>query len=108
MAEELEALPSLSPSGKPWTHLPRKELEELMLQQAERVKAAVGKVASGEVTGEEGRAGLEREIADAKPVFVRAALEYAVRRYPIRETAFVGGYAPLIFHARRWKLPPAE
>jgi hypothetical protein len=50
------------------------------------------------------RAALQAELDAAHPVFVAAALEYTMRNLPIRETAFFGGFAPLIFHPNRWRL----
>jgi hypothetical protein len=44
-----------------------------------------------------------KTLAEIKPVFTAVALEYAYQRHPIRETAFKGGYAPLIFHSDRWE-----
>jgi len=49
-------------------------------------------------------AGFKSEVGKAKAVFVAAGLEYALRNLPIRETAFFGGYAPLIFHPQKWSL----
>jgi hypothetical protein len=45
------------------------------------------------------------EVEGFRRVFVAAALEYALRNLPLRETAFQAGYAPLIFHRSRWQLP---
>ncbi len=106
MAEKLPALPERAPSGKPWGSLSKEELETLMAEQAGLVKDAVGSVTSGAAGVD--RDALQGKIDAAKPVFVRAGVEYAVRRYPIRETAFLGGYAPLIFHETRWQLPAAD
>ena len=47
-------------------------------------------------------------LAQARSTFVGAALEYALRDHDIRETAFLGGYAPLIFHPEEWLLPEEE
>jgi tetratricopeptide (TPR) repeat protein len=99
-------LPGVSPAGKAWPELTREELETLMHEQAERVKAAVaeGSVEGAPVTPER-RAALEAEIKDARGPFTAAALEYTVRGLPIRETAFFGGYAPLLFRKGAWQLP---
>ena len=43
-------------------------------------------------------------IDGAQSLFVAAAMEYGLRRYGIRETAFLGGYAPMIFHQKLWDL----
>ena len=105
MAGRLAAIPERAPSGKPWTTLSKEELEALMAEQAGIVKAAIDSVKSGEAGAD--RPALQQRIDAAKPLFVRAGVEYAVRGYPIRETAFLSGYAPLIFHETRWQLPPA-
>jgi hypothetical protein len=43
-------------------------------------------------------------IATAKPQFVSAAVEYVLRDLPLRETAFSGGWAPLLFQPAEWEL----
>jgi tetratricopeptide (TPR) repeat protein len=105
-AAELGALPPSDPSGRSWNQLSRDELESLMSQQADVVRQALASVQAGEVSEEGPRQALQARVLEAKPFFVRAAIEYAVRNLPIQETAFIGGYAPLIFHANRWELPP--
>ncbi len=102
MAAALGSLPARSPDGSEWSRLKREQLETMMAEQVETVRSAIR--SAGDLD-DAGRAALQQTIDRAKPVFVRAALEYAVRDYPIRETAFAGGYAPMIFHDKNWKLP---
>jgi tetratricopeptide (TPR) repeat protein len=52
------------------------------------------------------RAELAASLQTTRRELVAAGLEYAVRHYGIRETAFRDGYALLIFHDRAWDLPP--
>lgn len=102
------AVASKAPDGRSLRELDRETLETLMKAHADVVLNARKEVeeatAAGQSVTEERIAELQTAIDSARPIFVGAALEYALRRYPIRETAFFGGYAPLIFHATRWKL----
>jgi tetratricopeptide (TPR) repeat protein len=52
------------------------------------------------------RAETVRTLREARQRFVAAGLEYAVRGFGIRETAFGDGYAGLIFQDAAWELPP--
>jgi tetratricopeptide (TPR) repeat protein len=87
--------------------LPEKEaeIEALSKDLARILLAAIsdGRKSTGFVDAE--RARLAEDLHAAQEVFVRAGLEYALRGHSIREVAFFNGYAPLIFHANRWKLP---
>ncbi|MCP3980992.1 MAG: hypothetical protein GY716_16980 [bacterium] len=47
---------------------------------------------------------LQAVIDEAKAYFLAGAFEYVGRGNSIREAAFFGGYAPLIFHAREWQI----
>jgi len=107
-AEMLRSLPTNSPAGSPWSELSKDDLENLMKEQAAIARQAHADAARLPPGDPEARAALERALADAHPVFVAAALEYALRNYDIRETAFLGGYAPMIFHASEWQLPPTD
>jgi hypothetical protein len=51
------------------------------------------------------RAELSASLRGTRQQFVAAALEYALRHFGIRETAFREGYAVLIFQERAWELP---
>jgi tetratricopeptide (TPR) repeat protein len=52
------------------------------------------------------RAETARTLRETRQRFVAAGLEYAVRGYGIRDTAFGEGYAVLIFQDSAWELPP--
>jgi hypothetical protein len=45
-------------------------------------------------------------LLSTRRLFVAAGLEYALRGYGIRETAFREGYAVLVFQNSSWELPP--
>ena len=77
----------------------------LMSELANQVKEAGAEAAETESLTEEDRVRLRARFAELEPVFVAAALEYALRGHSIREAAFFGGYAPLIFRAQNWRIP---
>ena len=105
MASKLEALPEQAPSGKPWDQLAKEELQTLMGELADQVKQNSTEAAQTESLSEEDRVRLRARFAELQPVFVAAALEYAIRGHSIREAAFFGGYAPLIFRTQNWRIP---
>jgi hypothetical protein len=51
------------------------------------------------------RTELAQSLLATRRQLLAAGLEYAVRHYGIRETAFRDGYAILIFQDRAWELP---
>lgn len=104
-AEEIGNLPGAAPDGRPWAELSKAELEQLLLDQAKIVGEAKTEVQESEKLKKKRRKQLQRGIDAARPIFFRAGLEYVLRGYGIRETAFFGGYAPLIFHSDGWRLP---
>ncbi len=92
-AGDIGKLPVAAPDGRAIATLSKEDLEALMKDRAGvPERAAAGTVGTAELAG-------------ARATFLAAALEYAMRNYPIRETAFFGGYAPLIFHPDRWIEP---
>ncbi len=105
MASKLDALPEQAPAGKPWDQLAKDELQALMSELADQAKKTRTEVTEGAPLSDEDRARLSARFEEIQPVFVAAALEYATRGYSIREAAFFGGYAPLIFHAKHWRIP---
>lgn len=106
MAAELTALPEQAPDGRPWKELSKEDLERTMQEQATIVREATTEAKAEEPPTKERRAELQTRIHGVKPLFVAAGLEYALRGYSIREAAFFGGYAPLIFRATEWQIPP--
>lgn len=104
-AEEIGQLPRTAPDERPWADLSKEELEQLLLDQARVVGEVTTEAQETAKLKKKRRKQLQARLDAARPVFIGAALEYALRGHGIRETAFFGGYAPLIFHADRWKLP---
>jgi hypothetical protein len=79
-----------------------------MNAQAAAVRAAKEAAAAAPAGDEALRKQQSQAIAAAKPLLVSAAVEYVLRDLPIRETAFSGGWAPLLFQPAEWELPPAK
>ena len=93
-------LPLETLDGEPIAGLDKHRMEVILKELADRTaEEQVGIGADPEAD----RASARDELAKIKAVFVAVALEYAYQGHPIRETAFQGGYAPLIFHASRWE-----
>ena len=76
-----------------------------MKETSEQAKKTMAEVTEGAPLSDEDRVRLRARFAELQPVFVAAALEYAIRGHSIREAAFFGGYAPMIFRAQNWHLP---
>lgn len=100
-AREVGTLPVETLDGEPIPGLDKARMEVVLKELADRVAEIQ--------VGAESNAGGDREADQAeldriKGVFAAVALEYAYQGHPIRETAFQGGYAPMIFHGSRWVL----
>jgi hypothetical protein len=108
LAAEAGALPLVAPDGRAWESLSREELEALMSAQAAAVRAAKDAAAEAPASDEALRRKQAEAIGAAKPLLASAALEYLLRDLPIRETAFSGGWAPLLFQPSEWELPPGR
>lgn len=108
MAAKLDAVPDGAPSGKAWTELTKEELESLMKEQADQVKAILAEVEQAGQVEKETRQQYRDQLREIRAVFVPAALEYVLRGHSIRQTAFFGGYAPLILNRKAWRLPRPE
>ncbi len=110
LADQLGTLPERAPDGRHWSALTKEELEALLLEQAARVRE-IQQAARGQAADAEQRQSWRDEIRRRQGVFVAAGLEYVSRdprTHPIRETAFFGGYAPLIFKPAEWELPEPD
>jgi tetratricopeptide (TPR) repeat protein len=115
-AAGLAPLPKDAPGGKPFASLVQAELETVLKDQAAAARDLQVRAAEGLGMKEAGakphamakplRSELTGRLQAARKTFVTAALEYAVRRFPLRETAFREGYAVLIFQEREWEVPP--
>ena len=108
MAAKLEALPEKAADGRAWSALTQEELEQTLLDQAEAVRSAISEAQEAGPLKPKERKKLQERIDNARPLFLAAGLEYAARGHGIREHAFFGGYAPLIFRERDWQLPSGE
>jgi tetratricopeptide (TPR) repeat protein len=116
VASKLPSLPTVAPEGKTYQAMSGEELEAAMKAEAEAVRDVHARAAKEMKAGEDGvvtapldtvkRAALASELDAIRGRFFAAAMEYSLRRGPIRETAFREGYAVLIFQDREWELPP--
>lgn len=115
VASRMPALPTVGAEGKAFEAMTNTELEEAMKAEAAAVREVHARAATAMKVGEGGapaaaldpklRASLVSDLEALKGRFFAAALEYALRRAPIRETAFREGYAVLIFQDREWEIP---
>jgi len=105
LAAEIGDLPTELPDGRAVDSLTKEELEAVLLEQADVVRAVRSEIPDGSSPTDERRGELQARLDRARPVFVAAGMEYALRRLPIREAAFFGGYAPLIFKREEWNVP---
>lgn len=113
-AVKLSPLPAAGPDGKKFATMSKDDLEAGMKSRADAAKAVHVKAAEAMAVGPDGlptrpletrvRLQLQSELDAIRGHFVAYALEYALRRLPIRETAFREGYAVLVFQDREWEL----
>ncbi len=103
-AASIGKLPTKAPSGQSWDEPTKEELEAILLEQSRAAREAVGSARDATELKRKQRKKLQKTVDRAQGLFVAAALEYALRGHDIRATAFMGGYAPLIFRARDWEL----
>ncbi len=94
-------LPPAAPGGATFASMSQADLEAFLKAQSQM--AAAGQAGA---TDPSLRAETASKLLETRRLFVAAGLEYAVRSYGIRETAFREGYAVLIFQDRAWELPP--
>jgi len=109
MAAEMGSLPAKTAAGTAFASLSKEDLEAAMAEQVKKSKEIRAEDAAAASTPDPGvRRRREEALAAAKGTFVAAALEYAARRFPIREVAFTEGYAVFVFQPSEWELPPLE
>jgi len=114
-AVTLAPLPKGPAGGAPFSAMSRADLEAFLKSRSEAVTAAQSRAAAAmPAEGDDAskpppdaklRDELIQTLRETRGQFVAACLEYAMRRYGIRETAFREGYAVLIFQDRAWELP---
>jgi len=100
----MDSLQETAPSGKAWDDLTREEFEAVLKEQAANVREIKVEAAETEELSEIRRKEMTRTLKATKQVFVSAGLEFALHGYDIREAAFLGGYAPLVFQTTEWRL----
>jgi tetratricopeptide (TPR) repeat protein len=109
VAASIGPLPTADSAGTPFASMPQAALEAAMKDRAAEARTLHARAAeslSGGKLDAALRAELTEKLLQARRLFVAAGLEYAVRRLPIRETAFRDGYAVLVFQDSEWSLPP--
>jgi len=97
-------LPTAAPDGRAWSAMSKDELSAFIVEQANVAKPLLAEGRAPESLPTEEFQALRATLGEAKALFAASAIEYALKRYGIREAAFFGGYAPLIFDKRRWRL----
>jgi tetratricopeptide (TPR) repeat protein len=115
-AVALAPLPAGPPGGAAFKTMSQGDLETFLKTEADAVRSVHANAALAMKPAAEGgpprplapgvRAGFEKELRSLRALFVGAGLEYAVRRFPIRETAFHDGYAVLVFQDSEWTVVP--
>ena len=102
-----EDIPISPDDDRGWDELSGEELDQILTQNAAVVREVKTEAEAIDEMTLEQRKAFNARIQAVRPVFVGAALESMRRRINLREAAFFGGYAPLIFHAREWRIKPA-
>jgi tetratricopeptide (TPR) repeat protein len=109
-------LPVGAPGGAAFVSMSQTDLEAFLKAESEAATASQAAVAAAMRPEKEGmparaldpklRAETAVALLSTRRLFVAAGLEYALRGYGIRETAFREGYAVLVFQDSSWELPP--
>ena len=102
-AARIDDLSAAAPDGRLWTQLTDDDLTAVMQEQAQAVRALREEIAAAEPIDEQDRLQFQARFDAIRPVFVASALEYALQGNSIREAAFFGGYAPLVFKDSEWQ-----
>jgi hypothetical protein len=115
-AAVIAPLPTGAPEGALFVAMSQTDLETFL--KAESAAATASKAAAAAAMRPEKEGAPERPLdpkvraetvatlLSTRRLFVAAGLEYALRGYGIRETAFHDGYAVLVFQDSSWELPP--
>jgi len=112
----LAPLPQGPPQGTAFKAMSQSDLETFLKAETDAARDVHRRAAEAMKVDKDGvpqraldakeRAAFQGELTKVRALFVAAGLEYAVRRLPIRETAFHDGYAVLIFQNSEWTLAP--
>jgi tetratricopeptide (TPR) repeat protein len=113
-AAVLAPLPSAA-DGTAFTSMDENALKAVLKSQSDAALAARARAVEAMGPEKDGapthrldpklRAEIAQTLRESRQRFVAAGLEYAIRGYGIRETAFGSGYAVLIFQDSAWGLP---
>lgn len=105
-AAAIEPVADAAPDGTRFKAMPRTQLEGFLRSEAEAARAARAAALKAAPLDPKARANNVAKLLAIRRLFVGAGLEYALRGFPIRETAFHDGYAPLIFQDAEWTPDP--
>ncbi|MDH3627080.1 MAG: hypothetical protein OES25_05420 [Acidobacteriota bacterium] len=108
-AIKLAPLPETDGANRPWAEMNGAELEEVIRRQAEIVAEIMtstqAAIEAEQPINAEQRADYQSRVDQARPLFVAAAMEYSLQGNSLREFAFFGGFAQLVFRDRDWRVP---
>jgi len=115
-AAAIGPLPESAPDATAFAQMSRADLETFLKTQSDAALASQSRIGEAMAAGKDGaptkpidakrRSEESQKLAGTRKLFVAAALEYSLKQYGIRETAFREGYAVLIFQDRAWEVPP--
>ena len=102
-------MPETDGANRPWAEMNGAELEEVIRRQAEIVAEIMtstqAAIEAEQPINAEQRADYQSRVDQARPLFVAAAMEYSLQGNSLREFAFFGGFAQLVFRDRDWRVP---
>lgn len=111
----LTPLPAAPEGGAAFSSMSQSDLESFIKARSQAAIATQSQASKAMEVDAQGapakaldsklRVELSASLRGTRRQFVAAALEYALRHFGIRETAFREGYAVLIFQERAWELP---
>lgn len=95
-----------APDGTRFKAMERADLEAFLRKEADEARAERAAALKAAPLDPKARANDRAKLLAIRRLFVGAGLEYALRGFPIRETAFHDGYAPLVFQDLEWTPDP--
>jgi tetratricopeptide (TPR) repeat protein len=115
-AATIKPLPESASGATAFAQMSRVELESFLKTQSDAALASQARIGEAMAVGKDGaptkpidpklRSEESQKLGSVRKLFTAAALEYAIKQFGIRETAFREGYAVLIFQDRAWEVPP--
>jgi tetratricopeptide (TPR) repeat protein len=109
-AAALGGIPAADAAGVPWARYERDGLESAMREAAAAARDLRAEAVRRKEAGTWNAAARDEAASRLREIrrrFVAAGIEYGVRKLPLRETAFSGNYATLVFQEAEWELPDA-